>query len=418
MDPITHTFTGAALAAAGLRRATPLATAALVMGANAPDVDALAYLYADAFGSLAFRRGWTHGILALPLWPFVLTGLLLLWDRWVRLRRDAHAAPARAGPLLAVATIAVLTHPTLDWLNNYGMRWLMPFDGAWFYGDALFIVDPWVWLALGGALFLRYSNTRMSVARWTAFWTVASLAVLANTTPGGNFSEEPEALVPLPARVFWVVGLAALVAARVQRFVAARRQGPSERAAVVDHSAAADRAGVVSRAAAVHGPSDRTFAAALAIVALYICATVAASAAARAQVRAALAASGIANIEHVMVAPVAANPFAGEVVAAAADAYYIGRWSWLAQPRFELGDETLPRPRGQVFEAAARAPDAQQFLSWARFPIAEIDREPDGGFVVRFTDARYRTTGRLDGPVVRLDPNLRAPPLAAERRVE
>ena len=39
MDPIAHTFTGMALAAAGLRRATPLAATALFMGVNAPDVD-------------------------------------------------------------------------------------------------------------------------------------------------------------------------------------------------------------------------------------------------------------------------------------------------------------------------------------------------------------------------------------------
>jgi inner membrane protein len=34
-------------------------------------------------------------------------------------------------------------------MNEYGMRWLMPFSGRWFYGDTLFIVDPWLWLALG-----------------------------------------------------------------------------------------------------------------------------------------------------------------------------------------------------------------------------------------------------------------------------
>jgi inner membrane protein len=369
LDPITHTFTGAALAAAGLRRATPLATAALLIGANAPDVDVVT-AFSDGFESLAFRRGWTHGILALPLWPFVLTGLLLLWDRWIRRRRDAQAAPARAGPLLAVTAIAVLTHPTLDWLNNYGMRWLMPFDGTWFYGDALFIIDPWVWLVLGGMLFLRYSNGRLSVARWTVFWALASLAVLASTVPGVNPADD--VLVPLPARVLWVVALAALVAARMRRL----------------------------------GPSDRTFAVALALVALYICATVAASAAARAQVRAALAAGGIADVEHVMVAPVAANPFAGEVVAATADAYLTGHWRWLAQPRFELAGEPLPRPRGEVFEAAARARDARLFLSWSRFPVVDIEGSAGtDGFVVRFKDARYLAAGRLDGPTVHLDRN-------------
>ena len=113
------------------------------------DVD-VATAFLGPYGALAHRRGWTHGVLALAILPFVVAGTLLLYDRYVRLRRNPLAAPARAGPLLGLAALAVLSHPALDWLNNYGMRWLMPFDGTWFYGDALFIVDPWVWLGLGG----------------------------------------------------------------------------------------------------------------------------------------------------------------------------------------------------------------------------------------------------------------------------
>jgi inner membrane protein len=46
----------------------------------------------------------------------------------------------------------VASHPVLDFLNVYGMRWLMPFSDAWAYGDTLFIVDPWVWLVLAAAV--------------------------------------------------------------------------------------------------------------------------------------------------------------------------------------------------------------------------------------------------------------------------
>jgi len=371
LDPITHTFTGAALAATGLRRATPLATAALLIGANAPDVDGLTY-FAGGFVAIAFRRGWTHGVLALPLWPFVLTGLLLLWDAQVRRWRDPHAAPARAGPLLALSALAVLTHPTLDWLNNYGVRWLMPFDGRWFYGDALFIIDPWIWLLLGGVLFVTHSNDRRSLAAWAVFWAFASVAVLASP-----------ALVPWAARILWITGIGLLVAARSRPFAAIRREAVLDRAAT----------------------------AALAIVAVYVATTVAAAAAARAGVRAALAAADLAGVEQVMVAPTAANPFAGDVVAATADAYYTGRWNWLDRPRLELASESLPRPRGDVFEAAARAPDARRFLSWARFPVVDIERaDADAGFVVRFSDARYRALGPLNGPTVRLDRDLRLAP--------
>lgn len=62
------------------------------------------------------------------------------------------------GQLLLLSFIAILSHPLLDTLNTYGVRWLMPFSGEWFYGDTLFIVDPWVWLALSVGLY--YSGRR------------------------------------------------------------------------------------------------------------------------------------------------------------------------------------------------------------------------------------------------------------------
>jgi inner membrane protein len=149
MDNLTHTLLGAALAEAGLRRRTPLATATLLIGANLPDVDGILYWVASPDSAYGFRRGWTHGVLAVAVWPFVLTAVMLAWDRWVRRRRHPDAPPALGGALLWLALLAVATHPLLDFLNTYGVRWLMPFSRHWFYGDVLFIVDPWVWLALG-----------------------------------------------------------------------------------------------------------------------------------------------------------------------------------------------------------------------------------------------------------------------------
>jgi inner membrane protein len=140
---------GAGLARSGLGKRTALGTATLLIGANLPDVDILAYLDGPA-ADLSFRRGWTHGIPALLVLPFVLTGLMLLFDRAVR--RLGHAAlPSGVEPrqILLLAAVSILTHPMLDTLNTYGVRWLMPLRGDWFYGDTLFIVDPWLWLILG-----------------------------------------------------------------------------------------------------------------------------------------------------------------------------------------------------------------------------------------------------------------------------
>ncbi|HEY8518931.1 MAG TPA: metal-dependent hydrolase [Gammaproteobacteria bacterium] len=368
MDPIAHTFTGAALAATGLRRATPLATAALVIGANAPDVDVLANFVGD-YAALALRRGWTHGVLALALWPFVVTGALLLFDR-ARRRRDPQRARPRAGPLLGVATLAVLTHPTLDWLNNYGMRWLMPFDGRWFYGDALFIIDPWLWLALGGVLWLRPARSRAAAGWWAAFWVLATALVLLT----------PE--VPAPSRILWLVGLAAFGAARALPAFAPLREPP--------------RLELAARVV-------------VAVAAVYIVAAVAASAAARREVRAELAAHGVGAIESVMVAPVPANPFAGTVIAATPDRYWLGEWHWLARPRFRPSHETIERPPvDDVIRAAIDTPEARRFLVWSRFPYYEKEPLDDGGYIVRILDARYRGTGRLEGPRVHVDAALHA----------
>lgn len=367
MDPIAHTFTGATLAAAGLRRATPLATAALILGANAPDVDVLV-AFAGDYASVAHRRGWTHGVLALAVWPFVLTALLLAWDRWVRRQRAPSAAAARAGPLLALSGLAVVTHPTLDWVNNYGMRWLMPFDGRWFYGDALVVVDPWLWLTLGGVLFLMHSQSRLARARWAAFWLLASILVLANSE-----------IVPPLARVVWFAGVGALVAVRALGWPARWRAMAAERAAV----------------------------GALAFVAAYIGLLVIADYAERAQVATAFAGARIDDVERVMVAPAVANPFAGEVVASTPERYYTGRWNWFGKPRFVPDGEAILRPRGAVFDAASQAPAARRFLVWARFPYIEVEQDPAGGTLVQFSDARYRFTERLGGPAVRLDHELR-----------
>lgn len=150
MDNLTHSLVGLALAESGLRRKTALATATLVIGANLPDVDALIYLVGDGTDALAFRRGWTHGILAMALWPLLLAGAMLALHRW-RARRGGEGEPIHATWLLMVAAIGIWSHPLLDWFNSYGVRLLMPLSPRWFYGDALFIIDPWVWglLALG-----------------------------------------------------------------------------------------------------------------------------------------------------------------------------------------------------------------------------------------------------------------------------
>ena len=151
------------MARSGLGRRTALGTATLLVGANLPDVDVLAYLDGPA-GDLSFRRGWTHGVPALVVLPLVLTAVVVLFDRLVRrLGRSVLPSAVRPREVLLLAAVSIVSHPVLDTLNTYGVRWLMPLAGDWYYGDTLFIVDPWLWLilAIGVAVSRRPQGARV-----------------------------------------------------------------------------------------------------------------------------------------------------------------------------------------------------------------------------------------------------------------
>jgi inner membrane protein len=146
VDNLCHTLVGAALGEAGLKRRTGFGTGALMIASNLPDIDVL--VFASGTPSVAFRRGWTHGVLADVLLPFLFTGVVVLIARW-RGRDDI-----RPGQVLLLAYVGVILHVLMDLLNNYGVRLLMPFSGHWFYGDVLFIIDPWLWIILAAGIWL------------------------------------------------------------------------------------------------------------------------------------------------------------------------------------------------------------------------------------------------------------------------
>ncbi len=197
MDPITHTLTGAAIGRAGLAGRTALLWPSVLIGANLPDVDVLALFWGDP-EALAFRRGWTHGVLAMAVLPAVLAGCLLLWDRRPRARRQDRA-PVRPRWLLLASALAVWSHPLLDWLNIYGIRLLMPASDRWFYGDALFIVDPWVWGALAlGILLARRGRTAPARLALGAFGLYAAGMWIGSAAARTAAGLSPGAVVAAP----------------------------------------------------------------------------------------------------------------------------------------------------------------------------------------------------------------------------
>lgn len=146
MDNLCHSLAGAALGQAGLKHRTALGMTTLVLASNLPDVDVA--VFATDVLPMAFRRGWTHGVLAMAVLPALFAGVMLAADRVFRRGRD----PARGAGLLLLSYLATWLHVVMDLLNTYGVRLLMPFSERWFYGDALYIVDPIMYATLGGAV--------------------------------------------------------------------------------------------------------------------------------------------------------------------------------------------------------------------------------------------------------------------------
>ena len=159
MDNLAHSLAGAALGQAGLKTKTGLGMATLIIAANLPDVDALGLLFGE---NLAWRRGWTHGPIAMLVLPPLLVGAMVAFDRWQTRRgtRPATRLPVHVGWLFALAYIGWASHPLLDFMNTYGIRLLMPFSEAWFYGDTLFIIDVWLWTALSVGVWLSSRRRR------------------------------------------------------------------------------------------------------------------------------------------------------------------------------------------------------------------------------------------------------------------
>jgi inner membrane protein len=174
MDNLCHSLVGMALSRAGLHKRTALATSTLVIANNLPDIDV--GVFATNTLAMSFRRGWTHGVLAQVTLPIVLTGAILVYDRFRK--RSSPGDRVVPSQILLLSYLGVLLHVFMDLTNSYGVRLLMPFSEAWFYGDALYIVDPWLYLMLGLGWWLGKRNARAAriAVALAAIYVLAMLA--------------------------------------------------------------------------------------------------------------------------------------------------------------------------------------------------------------------------------------------------
>jgi inner membrane protein len=157
MDNITHGLAGLLMADVTLQSMHPrhsrtlsprVRRATVLLGiaaAEFPDSDLLysgPLVQLGPLGYLLHHRGHTHTL----VWATV-SALLLWWlVRWWIRRGDSADRSSRAGPLLWLALAGTWSHLLLDWTNSYGVHPFWPLDHRWYYGDAVFIVEPWLWV--------------------------------------------------------------------------------------------------------------------------------------------------------------------------------------------------------------------------------------------------------------------------------
>jgi inner membrane protein len=207
MENLAHTLLGLSLAKAGFERATPLATTALVVSSNLPDLDVLMRFGDGTADYLKYHRGFTHGFVGVAVLAFGLTLVLTYLDRKFRLRRDHRRRPVRPLRIFWIAVLGGLGHAFMDFTNNYGVRPLLPFSNRWFYGDIAFVVDPWIWLILGAAVVWLTTTDSARALFWLVIGVILALVVaLALRNPS-----ESLVAIPTPARVTWFAGFVIII---------------------------------------------------------------------------------------------------------------------------------------------------------------------------------------------------------------
>src|ERR1043166_220414 len=208
MDNLAHSLVGLTSAKAGLEKLSPYATTVCVISANLADADFVSLFFGDRWTLLQYHRGITHSIIGTLVIGFLVPAIVFSVELLFARARKLKARIRPAGLLLA-SLLAAATHPILDWTNNYGIRPLLPWSARWFYGDLVFIVDPYIWLGLGAVAFLLTSDKRWKLIGWAAIGLVATIVIAAGSRLAG-----PGVTAVKVALVVWLVTVSSVVIAR------------------------------------------------------------------------------------------------------------------------------------------------------------------------------------------------------------
>jgi len=356
MENLAHTLLGLSFAKAGLERVTPLATTALVISSNLPDIDVLSRIEGGTVSYLEYHRGFTHGFVGLLLVAAALTLVLMFIDRRLRLRHDPFRRPLRPMRIFWLAYLGGLGHMFMDFTNVYGVRPLLPFSHRWFYGDVAFVVDPWIWLILGSTAVWLTTTDATRIFLWLVIGIILALIMgLALRHP----SDSQAFTLPTAARLIWFFGLVVVVAGSLFRW---------------------GRAG------------QRLSRYSLLVLALYYCGMWMAHQSAMKEAQNSLKVTGVTSMAAW---PALANPLSWQAAAKTSDAVYM-RNIELSNRQDQWRE--LPALDPKLAEALRRSKEARVFLDFMRYGSANVEERPDGTTVVELHDLRFdlRMRAELD----------------------
>ena len=362
MDNLTHSLVGLAAAKAGLERLTPRTTVLCVVAANAADLDVVTLVFGDRWTTLKYHRGITHSIIGTVCLAFIIPIVFYLAELAVA-RLRARPVQVNLTGLIVASIIVSATHPMMDWTNNYGVRLLLPWSSKWFYGDLVFIVDPFLWALFGGASFLLTSKTRLQVIAWSALGLAVTLIVFLGSAQRSAVSNA------LPVPVFWIIFLISLVVLFVKR--AGNRWG--------------QKIAIASFVILLAYWGGLAWAHSLAIREGTLEAPV-------------IAHSG-ETISRFAAMPTLANPVTWECVFETERATYRFDLSLLTRkPEDVVRYEKPSQEMSSLVQKASEGRRAQILLGFARFPVVQLpDIDCTTQTLVQFADLRYTEPGKSRG---------------------
>lgn len=178
MDNVTHSLIGA-LVGETVARVVPrdanglpeqvrrnLCVTLGAVGSNLPDADLLYSFFGGKLNYLLHHRGHTHTILVALLLGAAVIGITQWWLR----RRGLQPSRQDRVLLAAILLLTPLLHIGMDFTNNYGVHPFWPLHNQWFYGDAVFIIEPLFWAACAPLAFIFRTPT----ARFAIFLLMAT----------------------------------------------------------------------------------------------------------------------------------------------------------------------------------------------------------------------------------------------------